>query len=99
MNSAAISEIHPDCCGGFDKVDFSKADMFVLNEIMKYIDLRGPSFCLAVITIIFNPIFWNTVARWEHRTRGLTRLFKSPHVACYSLGVVILLLNVYRSHR
>jgi len=39
------------------------------------------------------------VARWEHRTRGLTRLFGGPYVACYSLAVLILLLNVYRSHR
>ncbi|TRY83766.1 hypothetical protein DNTS_025258 [Danionella cerebrum] len=38
------------------------------------------------------------VARWEHRTRGLTRLFGGPYVACYSLAALILLLNVYRSH-
>ncbi|KAG7491159.1 hypothetical protein MATL_G00000100 [Megalops atlanticus] len=38
------------------------------------------------------------VARWEHRTRGLTRLFGGPYVACYFLGFLILLLNVYRSH-
>ncbi|XP_053495850.1 phosphatidylethanolamine N-methyltransferase [Ictalurus furcatus] len=98
MNSAAITEINPDCCGGLDKVDFSKADMSVLYEVMKHIDLTEPSFCMAVITIIFNPLFWNVVARWEHRTQGLTRMFKSPYVACYCLGAVILLLNVYRSH-
>ncbi|XP_060794764.1 phosphatidylethanolamine N-methyltransferase isoform X3 [Neoarius graeffei] len=98
MNSAAITAINPDCCGGFDKVDFSKADMSVLHEVTKHIDLKEPSFCIAVISIMFNPFFWNVVARWEHRTRGLTRMFKSPYVACYCLGAVILLLNVYRSH-
>uniref|UniRef100_A0A3B3ZMV6 Phosphatidylethanolamine N-methyltransferase n=1 Tax=Periophthalmus magnuspinnatus TaxID=409849 RepID=A0A3B3ZMV6_9GOBI len=38
------------------------------------------------------------VARWEHSTRRLTALFGSPYVACYSLGFIILLLNVCRSH-
>ncbi|XP_060794763.1 phosphatidylethanolamine N-methyltransferase isoform X2 [Neoarius graeffei] len=72
--------------------------MSVLHEVTKHIDLKEPSFCIAVISIMFNPFFWNVVARWEHRTRGLTRMFKSPYVACYCLGAVILLLNVYRSH-
>ncbi|TNN43065.1 Phosphatidylethanolamine N-methyltransferase [Liparis tanakae] len=40
----------------------------------------------------------NGVARWEHRTRALSRLFGGPYLACYCLAFVILLLNVYRSH-
>lgn len=39
------------------------------------------------------------VARWEHRTRKLSRVFGSPYHACYCLGFVIILLNVYRSLR
>ncbi|XP_066520514.1 phosphatidylethanolamine N-methyltransferase isoform X3 [Hoplias malabaricus] len=73
-------------------------DMSVVSEVMKHVDLTEPRFCVAVIAIIFNPFFWNVVARWEHRTRGLTRLFGSPYLACYCLGILILLLNVYRSH-
>ncbi|KAI4898376.1 hypothetical protein NFI96_010194 [Prochilodus magdalenae] len=76
--------------------------MSVLTEVMGHLDLMEPRFCVAIIAIIFNPFFWNVlymVARWEHRTRGLTRLFGSPYVACYCLGTLILLLNVYRSHR
>ncbi|KAF7652437.1 hypothetical protein LDENG_00096660 [Lucifuga dentata] len=38
------------------------------------------------------------VARWEHRRRSLSRLFGSPYMACYSLGFIIILLNMYRSH-
>ncbi|KAF5893875.1 phosphatidylethanolamine N-methyltransferase, partial [Clarias magur] len=75
------------------------ADMSVMFEVMKHIDVTEASFYVAVFSIILNPVFWNVVARWEHRTRGLTRIFKSPYVACYCLGAVILLLNVYRSHR
>uniref|UniRef100_A0A672L0A3 Phosphatidylethanolamine N-methyltransferase n=1 Tax=Sinocyclocheilus grahami TaxID=75366 RepID=A0A672L0A3_SINGR len=73
-------------------------DMSVLAELWRLTDLTEPRFCVAVIAIIFNPFFWNEVARWEHRTRGLTRLFGGPYVACYSLAVLILLLSVYRSH-
>ncbi|KAK7123199.1 hypothetical protein R3I94_020101 [Phoxinus phoxinus] len=87
-----------DCCGGLNNVDYSQMDVSVLTELSRLIDLREPRFCVAVIAIIFNPFFWNVVARWEHRTRGLTRLFGGPYLACYSLALLILLLNVYRSH-
>uniref|UniRef100_A0A4W2CJZ0 Phosphatidylethanolamine N-methyltransferase n=1 Tax=Bos indicus x Bos taurus TaxID=30522 RepID=A0A4W2CJZ0_BOBOX len=38
------------------------------------------------------------VARWEHKTRKLSKAFGSPRLACYTLGGAILLLNVLRSH-
>lgn len=38
------------------------------------------------------------VARWEQKTRRLSRAFGSPYLACYALGGAILLLNVLRSH-
>uniref|UniRef100_A0AAZ3RNB9 Phosphatidylethanolamine N-methyltransferase n=1 Tax=Oncorhynchus tshawytscha TaxID=74940 RepID=A0AAZ3RNB9_ONCTS len=88
-----------DCCGGLNNVDYSKVDMSVMEDVLKHIDVYDPRFCVAVIAIIFNPFFWNVVARWEHRTRGLTRLFGGPYLACYCLGTLIILLNVYRSHR
>lgn len=86
-----------DCCGGLNNVDYSQMNMS-LAVLSRLIDLTEPRFCVAVVAIIFNPFFWNVVARWEHRTRGLTRLFGSPYTACYFLGFLILLLNVYRSH-
>ncbi|XP_051523265.1 phosphatidylethanolamine N-methyltransferase isoform X1 [Myxocyprinus asiaticus] len=87
-----------DCCGGLNNVDYSQMDMSMLADLSRFIDLTESRFCVAVIAIIFNPFFWNVVARWEHRTRGLTQIFGGPYMACYSLGVLILLLNVYRSH-
>lgn len=100
MRAESLFDANPalDCCGGLNNVDYSQMDMSVLEELWRLIDLTEPRFCVAVIAIIFNPFFWNVVARWEHRTRGLTRLFGGPYVACYSLAVLILLLNVYRSH-
>ncbi|XP_042293847.1 phosphatidylethanolamine N-methyltransferase isoform X3 [Sceloporus undulatus] len=38
------------------------------------------------------------MGRWEHKTRSLTRIFRSPYVACYCLGATILFLNFLRSH-
>ncbi|KAM7067889.1 phosphatidylethanolamine N-methyltransferase isoform 4-T7 [Molossus nigricans] len=43
-------------------------------------------------------IDWRQVARWEHKTRKLSRALGSPYLGCYALGGVILLLNVLRSH-
>ncbi|XP_033840650.1 phosphatidylethanolamine N-methyltransferase [Periophthalmus magnuspinnatus] len=87
-----------ECCGGINNVDYSQMDLAPLQRLFKLIDFTEPTFCVAVAAIIFNPLFWNVVARWEHSTRRLTALFGSPYVACYSLGFIILLLNVCRSH-
>lgn len=87
-----------DCCGGLNNVDYSKMDLTLMEDFFKHINFYEPSFCIAVIAIIFNPLFWNVVARWEHRTRRLSRVFGSPYLACYCLGFVIIMLNVYRSH-
>ncbi|XP_034049635.1 phosphatidylethanolamine N-methyltransferase isoform X2 [Thalassophryne amazonica] len=73
-------------------------DISPMQELVKHINFQDSSFCIAVVTIMFNPFFWNVVGRWEHRTRRLSRLFGSSHLACYCLAVVIILLNVYRSH-
>lgn len=100
MSGESLFDTNPvlDCCGGLNNVDYSQIDMSALAVLTGFIDVTEPKFCVAVIAIIFNPFFWNVIARWEHRTRGLTRLFSSPYTACYSLGILILLLNVYRSH-
>ncbi|KAJ0060279.1 hypothetical protein NL108_007775 [Boleophthalmus pectinirostris] len=87
-----------ECCGGLNNVDYSQMDLMPLQTLFKLIDFTEPSFCVAVAAIIFNPLFWNVVARWEHSTRRLTALFGSPYVACYCLGFIIILLNVCRSH-
>ncbi|XP_036691708.1 phosphatidylethanolamine N-methyltransferase isoform X2 [Balaenoptera musculus] len=77
---------------------FVEADLCVMTRLLGYVDPSEPHFVAAVLTIAFNPLFWNVVARWEHKTRKLSRAFGSPHLACYTLGGAILLLNVLRSH-
>ncbi|KAM8960359.1 phosphatidylethanolamine N-methyltransferase [Pelodytes ibericus] len=67
-------------------------------DLSQYVVLADGWFLFALLCIVFNPLFWNTVARWEYRTRSLTRTFGSPYVACYCLGAVLLFLAAFRSH-
>ncbi|XP_023591320.1 phosphatidylethanolamine N-methyltransferase isoform X1 [Trichechus manatus latirostris] len=67
-------------------------------RLLGYVNPSDPSFVAAVLTITFNPLFWNVVARWEQKTRRLSKAFGSPYLACYALGGAILLLNLVRSH-
>ncbi|XP_039631428.1 phosphatidylethanolamine N-methyltransferase isoform X1 [Polypterus senegalus] len=92
----ASSEL--DCCGGLNNVDYSKVDVSVMADALQYLDITETSFGISAFAVCFNPFFWNVVARWEHRTRRLSRLFGSPYMACYSLAFVIVLLNIFRSH-
>ncbi|XP_053131786.1 phosphatidylethanolamine N-methyltransferase isoform X4 [Hemicordylus capensis] len=69
-----------------------------MSRLLEYVDVTDLHFVAAILCIAFNPLFWNLVGRWEHQTRSLTRTFRSPYVACYCLGAVILLLNFLRSH-
>ncbi|MBZ3882226.1 Phosphatidylethanolamine N-methyltransferase [Sciurus carolinensis] len=69
-----------------------------MTWLLGYVNPWDSSFVAAILTIAFNPLFWNVVARWEQKTRQLSRAFRSPYLACYFLGSVILLLNVLRSH-
>ena len=63
------------------------------------IDLADPHFWWASFVIAFNPLFWNIVARFEHKNRILTRLcFGRAKVACALFGVVIFLLGMARAH-
>ncbi|NXG49066.1 PEMT methyltransferase, partial [Psilopogon haemacephalus] len=75
-----------------------QVDVRAMARLFGYVDVTDSGFIAAVLSIAFNPFFWNVVARWEHKTRALSRLFGSPHAACYCLGIVILLLNCVRSH-
>ncbi|XP_077683930.1 phosphatidylethanolamine N-methyltransferase isoform X5 [Eretmochelys imbricata] len=89
---------HLDCCGGLSNLDYSKVDSSAMTLLLGYVKMTDSTFAAAVLCIAFNPLFWNVVARWEHKTRVLSRVCGSPYTACYCLGAVILLLNFIRSH-
>lgn len=62
------------------------------------IDVRQKSLWISLGWIIFNPVFWNFVARREHSTRFLTKLFGNPYRGCYFLGGVIFTIGLIRDH-
>ncbi|KAG0356457.1 Phosphatidyl-N-methylethanolamine N-methyltransferase [Podila minutissima] len=60
------------------------------------VDLSNPWFWISVGSIAFNPTFWNTVVRREHRTRFMTRLFGgNKYFACYTMAIEALGLVRY----
>ncbi|XP_044289667.1 phosphatidylethanolamine N-methyltransferase isoform X3 [Varanus komodoensis] len=69
-----------------------------MSPLLDYVDVTDSRFVAALLCIAFNPLFWNLVGRWEHKTRSLTHVFRSPYMACYCLGAVIVTLNFLRSH-
>lgn len=52
---------------------------------------------LCAISIAFNPIFWNTIARLEHRYHFGSRIF-GPYLGCYLLAFSIFTLGLVRDH-
>lgn len=71
----------------------------MFNFVIKHIVIDN-NLIIALFFIIFNPIYWNLIARWNYRTNGLTKLFaNSNKFACIVLGITILLLGFYRDWR
>ncbi|MEE6508261.1 hypothetical protein FKM82_020005, partial [Ascaphus truei] len=69
-----------------------------MADLWQYVTFTDPNFAVALLCVVFNPLFWNVVARWEHRTRSLSRFLGSPYTGCYSLGAVLIFLAMLRSH-
>ncbi|KAL1986643.1 hypothetical protein VTN96DRAFT_6021 [Rasamsonia emersonii] len=69
-----------------------------MSAITDYVDFSQKSLQFSALSIAFNPIFWNVVARLEHKKHYLTRIFGSPYYGCYFLAVVIFSLGIFRDH-
>jgi methylene-fatty-acyl-phospholipid synthase len=70
-----------------------------MNQIiqaLQAIDIREPSLWISVGTILFNPIYWNVVARNEYRHRTLTSVIGSKYVACGMFSVTVFVLGLIR---
>ncbi|XP_029312625.1 phosphatidylethanolamine N-methyltransferase isoform X2 [Cottoperca gobio] len=72
--------------------------LFAVNYTAVFFSWHGDGEEIGMKETLRKRLWWGGVARWEHRTRRLSRLFGSPSLACYGLGFAIILLNVYRSH-
>ncbi|PLN80898.1 phospholipid methyltransferase [Aspergillus taichungensis] len=70
-----------------------------MATLTDFVDLSQPSLKLCALSIAFNPIFWNIVARTEYRNHFLTRIFgNNPYYGCYFLAFTIFTLGIVRDH-
>ncbi|KAL9985593.1 hypothetical protein ACROYT_G008015 [Oculina patagonica] len=94
-----MAERSLSCCEIFDNLNITKM-IKPISEVATDLPIywRNSDLWLAAFCIIFNPLFWNIVARWEYRTQALTRWFGSAERGCYALAVVICLLGLFRDY-
>ncbi|GAA5869945.1 hypothetical protein JCM16303_001847 [Sporobolomyces ruberrimus] len=70
-----------------------------MTDLLSYVDLSQKSLWIAVGSIIFNPLFWNLLARQEYKNKILTKLaFGKPYLGCYGLAFTIFSLGILRDH-
>ncbi|KAL2755975.1 hypothetical protein ACRALDRAFT_1042970 [Sodiomyces alcalophilus JCM 7366] len=67
--------------------------------IHSLVDFNQKSLLISAVSIAFNPLFWNIVARQEYHNKVLTRLFGGrSQAACYALAVTIFSLGLFRDY-
>ncbi|ODQ64543.1 phospholipid methyltransferase [Nadsonia fulvescens var. elongata DSM 6958] len=66
-----------------------------IERVISTVDISRPSFQKSMTTIIFNPLFWNLVARDEYKKKSISR-FLGPKYGCYLLALVIFSLGIVR---
>ncbi|KAK9467964.1 phospholipid methyltransferase-domain-containing protein [Lipomyces arxii] len=70
-----------------------------MDAIGIYVDLSKDTLKYSLLSIAFNPIFWNIVARLEYSTHILTKLaFGNAKFGCYGLAVTIFSLGIVRDY-
>ncbi|KAI9680338.1 MAG: Phosphatidyl-N-methylethanolamine N-methyltransferase [Trizodia sp. TS-e1964] len=73
-------------------------EMTILHSTSpKLVDFTQTSLIVSALSIAFNPIFWNIVARNEYHNKTLTRLFGgNSRLGCYFLGATIFAIGIVR---
>jgi len=72
-------------------------DYFNWAEIKKSVDLDDPLVYACLAHVVFNPLFWNVIARLEFKTHFGTKLFGgNSKIACSVSAVIIFLLGITR---
>lgn len=50
----------------------------------------------SLMSIVFNPVFWNIAAQLEYHTGLLSKVFRGKRRGCYALGATIFTLGLVR---
>lgn len=96
VNGQSSGRLKPTgCCGDHLLIDASKMELpFDLQT-----SIQDANLWFSMLTIMFNPLFWNVVARWEYRNHTLTKVLGSPQRGCIFLGSTIFSLGLFRDYR
>ncbi|KAF9351220.1 Phosphatidyl-N-methylethanolamine N-methyltransferase [Mortierella sp. AD094] len=71
--------------------------MTCYNHAKRNIDWADYRFWISFASIVFNPTFWNIVARKEYRSKFITRIFGGNGLyGCYALAATIFTLGIIR---
>ncbi|KAI1182284.1 methylene-fatty-acyl-phospholipid synthase [Nemania serpens] len=66
-------------------------------SVDQLVDLSQTSLFISALSIAFNPLFWNIIARQEYNNKILTKLFGGhSQAACYALAAAIFSLGLVR---
>ena len=76
---------------------FDKTIELYLN-LYESIDFNDKYLQYSIGFIMFNPIFWNIIARLEYNTHFLTKIAGSPKKGCYILAFIIFSIGLGRDH-
>ncbi|CDK26507.1 unnamed protein product [Kuraishia capsulata CBS 1993] len=67
------------------------------SQFASEVDFSKTSFQIALVSIAFNPTFWNIAARVEYKTHLLTKLaLGKPKLGCYLLAIIIFSIGLLR---
>ncbi|KAI6009733.1 phospholipid methyltransferase-domain-containing protein [Pisolithus microcarpus] len=69
-----------------------------MGALSSIVNASTPSLYISLLSIAFNPIAWNIVARNEYRKKTITRALGSPYHGCYFLAILIFTFGLVRDH-
>ncbi|KAG2078489.1 phospholipid methyltransferase [Suillus decipiens] len=70
-----------------------------MDAFSTIVNASATSLYVSLLSIAFNPIAWNIVARNEYRNKTITRIFGgNARYGCYFLAIMILSFGFLRDH-
>ena len=73
------------------------SSFYVSTSTVNYLESRDSKMEASFIVLML--LCYCKMARWEHNTRTLSRIFRSSKLACAVLAITIILLGIYRDWR
>lgn len=83
------------CCGDTVLLDFSKVSLPDIFDVT----WCEHSLYFAAFLIVICPLYWNYMARREHRTRGMSDFFSSSFKGFIWFTLSVILLSLFRDWR